>query len=204
MIFGASFSPTIAASASTGAEARSPKPSIAFSTKSAPCLSAYFAERRRKRRTFWMLTGSVMETANAVCPSTSSRKRTRFAQGSAVKSTLPFLKTNSRAELFLAMLARGQMRSTDPRLRLFNSPLSGSPVISQSTSRTSISRFVVFAAMVRLPPSTSWAPAHQAPRMSSRPTLTMRLSMRVLIWLTEFREIPNVRATSAISRPSSA
>ena len=57
---------------------------------------------------------------------------------------------------------------------------------------------------VRPPPSTSWAPAHQAPRMSSRPTLTMRLSMRVLIWLTEFREIPNVRATSAMSRPSSA
>ena len=147
MILGASFSPTIAASASTGAEARSPKPSIAFSTKSAPCLSAYFAERRRKRRTFWMLTGSVMETANAVCPSTSSRNRTRCAHGSSANSAFPFLNVNARAALRFAMPARGQMRSTDPRLRLFNSPLSGSPVISPRTSSTSISRFVVFAAM---------------------------------------------------------
>ena len=32
--------------------------------KSAPIFSAYFAVRRKNRRTFWTLTGSVMETAS--------------------------------------------------------------------------------------------------------------------------------------------
>ena len=184
MIFGASFSPTIIARASIGEEARSPKPNMAFSTKSAPCLMASLAVRRRNLRTFWTLTGSVTETANAVWPSTSSRKRTRLAQGSSVKSTLPFLKTNSRAALFFATPARGQTRSTDPRFRLLSKPFSGTPVISQETNRTSTNRFV-FVAITDL---------YLAPLMNkTAPTVRKRIQMS--IHGDQFRTYRTSRAT---------
>ena len=92
---------------------------------SAPSLSAAFAVSWRSRWSFWSVTGSVMETVKAVCPSMSSRKRTRFAQGSAEKSTMPFFIVTCRDADLRGVPDLGQIISTVRRLRETSSAFSG-------------------------------------------------------------------------------
>ena len=120
-------------------------PTIAFSMKSAPMRRAYLAVSRAKRLSFWTVTGSVTDTAKAVWDSTSSRKTTRFAHSSPVKSAFPLRNTASLAADFLAMLLRGHIMSTHTRLRHFESRRSGKDESSAPTSRTSISFFIRLA-----------------------------------------------------------
>ena len=106
---------------------------------------AYLAVSRAKRLSFWTVTGSVTDTAKAVWDSTSSRKTTRFAHSSPVKSAFPLRNTASLAADFLAMLLRGHIMSTHTRLRHFESRRSGKDESSAPTSRTSISFFIRLA-----------------------------------------------------------
>ena len=60
-----------------------------------------------------------------VCPSMSSRKRTRLAQGSVVKSHFPFFIVICRVADFRGAPAFGQIISTVRRLREIRSAFSG-------------------------------------------------------------------------------
>ena len=80
---------------------------------------------------------------NAVCPSISSRKRTRFAQGSVVKSTLPFFIVICRVADLRGVPTLGQIISTVRRLREIGSAFSGIPARERDLRVISTDVFIV-------------------------------------------------------------
>ena len=111
---------------------------------SAPSFSAAFAVSCRRRRSFCSVTGSAMETVNAVCPSISSRNSTRFAHGSTVKSTFPFFIVICRVADLRGVPAFGQIISTVRRLREISSAFSGIPVMERDLRVISNVDFICF------------------------------------------------------------